>query len=131
MKNSEKLKYNFIFLQIHFMKNKLLQKLEESHWNITKEVIEEALDYHSPKAFFEDLLQHGCESWMVGSLIYYKDTHEFYDKHYNEIEEMRNELAEQGIEINVPTQSDLKNFFAWLSFEERARGIYEDFYMGR
>ncbi|WP_428743764.1 DUF7222 domain-containing protein [Sulfurimonas sp.] len=68
---------------------------------------------------------------MVPSLIYYKDTHEFYDKHYEEIEELRAELEEQGIEINIPSHSDLKNFFAWLSFEERARELYDDLEMSR
>jgi hypothetical protein len=63
---------------------------------------------------------------MVGSLIYYRDTHEFYDRHYNEIEDIRAELEEQGIGINIPSCDDLKNFFAWLSFEERARQIYND-----
>lgn len=113
------------------MIEKLKQLLEESHWNITEEVIKEAMDYHSPKEFFEDLLQYGCESWMVSSLIYYKDTHEFYDKHYEEIEELRTELAEQGIEISIPSHSDLKNFFAWLSFEERARELYDELDMSR
>lgn len=51
---------------------------------------------------------------MVYSLIYYKDTHEFYEKHYDEIEAMRYELAEQGIDIQIPSHDDLKNFFAWL-----------------
>jgi len=32
---------------------------------------------------------------MVSSMIRYKDTHEFYDKHYDEIEELRAELDEQ------------------------------------
>jgi hypothetical protein len=68
---------------------------------------------------------------MVTSLIYYKDTHEFYNKHYNEIEELRMELVDQGIELNIPTHNDLKNFFAWLSFEERARELYDELYQGR
>ncbi len=62
---------------------------------------------------------------MVGSLIYYQDTHKFYEKHYNEIEEIRNELAEQGMDICLPSHNDLKNFFAWMSFEERARELYD------
>lgn len=62
---------------------------------------------------------------MVDSLIYYHDTHEFYEKHYHEIEEIREELAEQGMEICLPSLSDLKNFFAWMSFEERARELYD------
>ena len=44
------------------MKKKLHQILEENHRTITAEVIKEALDYHSPKEFFEDLLQYGCQS---------------------------------------------------------------------
>ncbi len=108
------------------MKNKLISLLEENQGNITEEVIKEALDYDNPKLFFEDLLQHGCVSWMVGSLIYYKDTHDFYEKHYDEIEEIRDELTEQGMEICLPSHNDLKNFFAWMSFEERAKNIYDE-----
>lgn len=44
------------------MKNKLISLLEENQGNITEEVIKEALEYDNPKAFFEDLLQHGCIS---------------------------------------------------------------------
>jgi len=32
---------------------------------------------------------------MVSSMIYYKDTHEFFDKHYEEIQEIRDELEDQ------------------------------------
>ncbi len=63
---------------------------------------------------------------MVSSLIRYKDTHKFYDRHYDEIEEIRKELEEQGLEIKLPSHEDLKNFFAWLGFEERARELYDD-----
>ena len=44
------------------MKKKLYKILEESNGNITEEVIKEALNYHTPKAFFKDLLMYGCES---------------------------------------------------------------------
>ncbi len=62
---------------------------------------------------------------MVNSLIYYKDTYEFFEKHYEEIEEIREELEEEGIKVNIPT-TDLKNFLAWLWFEYRARNLYYD-----
>ena len=68
---------------------------------------------------------------MVGSLIYYKDTHDFYEKHYDEIEEIRDELTEQGIEVCIPSKNDIKNFFAWMSFEERAKNLYDELYVGR
>ncbi len=41
---------------------------------------------------------------MIGSLIYYKDTHSFYDKYYTEIEDIRWELEAEGIEINITDQ---------------------------
>lgn len=113
------------------MKDTLQKLLAENHGNITEAVINEALEYDNPKDFFEDLLQYGCQSWMVWSLIRYKDTHEFFDKHYDEIEELRYELNEQWIELDIPTHSDLKNFLAWLSFEEKARELYDELEMGR
>ena len=107
------------------MKKQLQKLLEENKGNITEAVINEALDYHTPKDFFTDLLQNGCQSWMVWSLIYYVDTHKFYDKHYDEIEDIRYELQEQWIlpEVN----SDLKNHYTWLSFEHKAYEIYSQF----
>ncbi len=68
---------------------------------------------------------------MVGSLIYYKDTHEFFERHYDEIEDIRAELESQGLEIKIPSNSDLKNFLAWLSFEEKARELYDELEMER
>ena len=64
------------------MKDTLQTLLENNQDNITWAVIQEALNYDTPKAFFEDLLQYGCQSWMVWSLIRHKDTHEFFDKHF-------------------------------------------------
>jgi len=113
------------------MKDTLQKLLTENQWNITEEVIKEAMEYDNPKDFFEDLLQYGCQSWMVGWLVRYTDTHEFFDKHYDEIEELRNELDEQWIELNIPTHTDLKNFLAWLSFEEKSRELYDSLEMSQ
>jgi hypothetical protein len=44
------------------MKQKLQELLEQNQGNITEEVIKEAMDYHNPKDFFEDLLSYGCQS---------------------------------------------------------------------
>lgn len=108
------------------MNKKLEQLLEDNQGNITEAVINEAFSYDNAEAFFEDLLQHGCQSWMVSSLIYYKDTHEFYDKHYDEIEDIRCQLENDWIEVNIPSCTDLKNFFSWLAFEQRAYEIYNE-----
>ena len=54
------------------MRKRLTTLLKENRWNITEQVINEALDYDNPKTFLEDVLKHGCISWMVNSMIYYE-----------------------------------------------------------
>lgn len=77
------------------------------------------------EVFFSDLLQYGCISGMVRDLIYYKDTHAFYDWYYEDIEELRYEWEEQTGESLVP-RGDLKNWFAWFAFEETAYRIAQE-----
>ncbi len=60
---------------------------------------------------------------MVSDLIYYHDTHAFYDKHYHEIEDLRKEFESSIKQPIIPTDLDLKNFLAWFAFEETARSI--------
>ena len=118
--------YNLYILIIFLMNKKLQELLEENQGNITEAVINEAMDYHNPKDFFEDLLQYGCVSWMVSSMIRYTDTHKFFDEHYYEIQEIRDELEDQWIEVKIPTNTDLKNFLSWLSFEQKAYELYNN-----
>ena len=98
-----------------------LEKLAEQS-DIAWAVAAEALDYDEPELFFKDLLNHGCVSGMVWSLIYYTDTHAFFDKHYDEIEEIREEF-EDGTGQPLTIKGDLKNFLAWFAFEETAYRI--------
>ncbi len=73
-------------------------------------------------SFFNDLLSHGCISGMIPELVYYRDTHRFYDYYYHEIEEIREEYEEEmGQPIVI--KGDLKNFFAWFAFEWVAREV--------
>ena len=106
------------------MKKKLEILLKENPNTITAQVVQEALDSEDPKWWFNDLLQYGCQSWMVWQLIYYKDTHAFYDKYYNEIEDIRYQLNEDLGWDNSHIDSDLKNWYAWMSFEHIAFNIY-------
>jgi hypothetical protein len=107
------------------MREKLETMLKEHNWTITEFVINEALKEEEPKYFFEFLQQHGCISWCIGSLIRYKDTHAFYDRFYDEIEDIRLDLQDAWVLEKLPDW-DLKNFFAWLSFEEVAYRIYNE-----
>ena len=55
-------------------------------------VIGEWNDYDDKKHIFTDVLYHGCQSGMVGFLIWYSDTTAFYKKYKEEINELLYEL---------------------------------------
>lgn len=105
---------------------KALREIIKNEQNSIKgAVAREALNYHNPESFFDDLVTHGCISGMVSSLIYYRDTHAFFDAHYDEIEELRLEYFE-ATGIAPVVQGDMKNWFAWFSFEETSRMIVDE-----
>ena len=104
-----------------------LKEIAEENKGIRSHVAQEAIDYtsESPKAFFKDLLTHGCITGMISGLIYYYDTHKFYDTHYAEIENLRLEYEEMtGAPLTI--KNDLKNAMAWFAFEEIARQIADE-----
>lgn len=105
------------------LKKQLQSILQTKPGTVHATVAEEALDYHQISHFFEDLAQHGCASGMVGSLIYYVDTHAFYDKHYQEIEELRHEYEDEFGQP-ITTDGDWKNHMAWFAFEWVAYQMY-------
>jgi hypothetical protein len=94
--------------------------IKENPVTLMAEVAEEALEHDDIASFFSDLLSHGCQSGMVGKLIYYTDTHAFYDRYYDEIETLREEMETDFGEPLHP-RGDLKNWYAWMAFEETAR----------
>ena len=104
---------------------KTLQTIANSRDNtIEKYVAQEALNHgDNPENFFQDILTHGCVSGMVSGLVYYTDTHKFFDTYYKEIEELRTEYEDStGIPVNIQ-DSDLKNTLAWFAFEQVAYQI--------
>lgn len=107
-------------------KTKLRQIINSEPKSLRAEVAIEALEYGDEiTSFFHDLLMYGCQSGMVSKLIYYNDTHAFYDTHYDEIEQLREEFEESfGEPLQV--KGDLKNWYAWMAFEETARIIAEE-----
>ena len=98
-------------------------------------------DYDDKKVIFSDVLEHGCQSGIVTSLIYYDDTTKFYDNHKAEINALLYDLmAETGIynpsdlfgdkwDCEDPLALDVlnKNLLAWFAFEETLRQIASNF----
>lgn len=83
-------------------------------------VAQEALEYgDDPIEFFTELQVLGCQSGIITSLIFYSDTHVFYDEFYDEIETMRIEY-EELVDGPLKVEGDLKNFYAWFAFEQTA-----------
>ena len=108
------------------LKKHLKTIIEDNQNSLRAEVAAEALEHSGDiVSFFTDLLQHGCQSGMVGKLVYYSDTHKFYDKYYNEIEGLRYDL-EEFFGFPLQPKGDLKNWFAWMAFEETARIIADE-----
>ena len=107
------------------LKKRLRGIINDAPYSLKAAVSREALYSGDIACFFSDLLQHGCQSGMVGSLIYYSDTHQFYDTYYHEIEELRHHLEQETGQALQP-QGDLKNWYAWLGFEETARLLADE-----
>lgn len=74
----------------------------------------------------KDVLNHGCQSGVCGNLIYYKDTYEFFDKHYSDIQDMLDEFDEQGIPFDINKDGNIKNTGAWLAYEETVRKLLDE-----
>jgi len=104
------------------LQEKLKNVAQKKPASIKAFVAQEALDHESFSCFFNDLAAHGCRSGMVGSLIYYNQTHQFFDIYYEQINDLRLEFEEStGEPVNLG--SDLKNTLAWFSFEEIANQL--------
>lgn len=111
----------FLLLKDNAMKPiKFLKKIiKEEPDSIRAFVAQEALERDSIRIFFNDLSSHGCISGMVSSLIYYHQTHQFFDTYYDQVEDLRLRYEkETGRQINLG--HDLKNTLAWFAFEETA-----------
>ena len=104
-------------------------------------VIGEWSDYSDKKSIFTDVLYHGCQSGIVGKLIYYTNTVRFYKQYKEEINSLLYD-AMDGTGLYAPSelfgdkwdkedplaQYDYnQNLLAWFGFEETLRNIGYNF----
>ena len=64
----------------------------------------------------EDITTYGCASGCVPALVYCSDTEAFFDRHSEEIFELIEDMAEEGI-IDKNRLELTKNNLAWTAFE--------------
>ena len=95
--------------------------------------------YENVCDFLNDLMHGGCQSGIIGELVYYQDTVAFYRKHRAEINALLgNMLDETGLsdpralfgnrwEQSDPLALDTynQNLLAWFGYEETARQLGE------
>ena len=105
---------------IYKAKKQLQSIIDERPCGIRGFVADEALHYDDdPAQMFIDLSNAGCQCGTIRSLIYYADTHAFFNCYYEDIEDIREEY-EGNIGEPIRINGDLKNFLAWFAFEETA-----------
>lgn len=104
------------------IRNTLLSLTEKNPDEILAIVAADALDDDSPITYLENVIQHGCVSGWVSGLVYYSDTHAFFDKHYDEIHDMISDYKD-NTGVDLVHTGDLKNFYAWFAYEQTAYSI--------
>ena len=117
------------------MRIKELRNTNKLYERVIDEILEDSKSYGGTTkeriiARCNDILYSGCVTGVVGSMVYYTDTIEFYNKYYDEIYELIEELEAKGLEIleclkrNLETyqiimnDEQAKNQIAWLAYEE-------------
>lgn len=94
-------------------------------------------DYDDKRLIFQEVLEHGCYSGIVSSLIYYSDTLKFFDTYREEIKVLLKDIMDE-VGVGSPKElfgdkwdeSDVfqnQNLLAWFAFEETLRKFYEAF----
>ena len=93
-------------------------------------------DSYNAESVIREVTAHGCQSGIVGDLIYYSDTVKFYKKHRGDISALLAEMLEacgggvSGLfgdswdELDpLADDTQNQNLLAWFGFEETARQI--------
>ena len=98
-----------------------LQKLAKESEGLKLFVVEDILSYEEEdeiREYILEVLHYGCVSGVVSSLIYYHQTKDFFQKYFEEILEIANEVKEYGFNIDLNC-----NDLSWLAYEEIVRRI--------
>ena len=131
------------------MRNFTKQAIEQINNNTSSELLEDVTEfilgewdeYDDPKQIVIDLLDYGCQSGMVGHLVYFSQTAAYYEDHREEINKLLYDMMDEcGIydpselfgdkwdkEDPLATNSLNQNLLAWFGFEETMRNLARRF----
>lgn len=108
------------------IKTILNDMLNETISDLEIEVINSILnvsdDNEELKEYMENVMYHGCQSGIVGDLIYTYQCNDFFKRHFEEIFDLYNDLKEElNLELQI-TATDL----SWFSYEAIVNNIYNE-----
>ena len=79
-------------------------------------MLSENADNEEVVVTLDNINTYGCASGIVPALMYYSDARAFFDRHADEIFELIEDMAEEGI-IDKKQIELSKNNLAWTAFE--------------
>lgn len=105
--------------------------------DVCKYILSEWDNYEDKTYIFKDVLNHGCQTGIVGHLIYYSDIAKYYKKHCAEISEMLSDFAIRSPsdlfsgrwdeDDPLATEGHNQSLLAWFGFEEAMSYVAEKF----
>ena len=99
------------------MMNETISELEKS---VIKDIL--YLEEQDMLEYMENVIEYGCASGIVSSLIYYYQTEEFFKEHFEEIFELYNELKEEmNLDFNLNA-----NDLSWFAYQVMIDRIYNE-----
>lgn len=86
-----------------------------------EDIATELIEYENPLIFFQSLQNNGCQSGMIGLLVYNSDCLAIYGRHCNDMEEFREDLEDEtGTSIHANRNTYRYVWLCWLCYEEFA-----------
>lgn len=115
---------------IKMFKQAVPDKEKEFVDEFVEDMAEHAENYNSPLEFFNDLT-HGCQSGLIGMLIYNTDCLKIYSKYANDMEEFKETMEDElGTPIHNKSGVPHATFMCWFCYEELgfqiARNLFTD-----
>lgn len=109
----------------------ILTEVADMNWDFAEEFIDsyvgEMLQYPTAEGFFIDLQHGGCQSGMIGGLVYYDDIRKVYINNMDSIDayiaELESEFGENYTFFGTSKQPRF-NYAVWATYEEFANRIY-------
>ena len=115
---------------VEMFKQAVPDKEKEFVDEFVEDMAEHSESYNSPLGFFQDLT-HGCQSGLIGMLIYNSDCQKIYGKYANDMETFKEEIEQElGVPIHNKSGVPHYTFVCWFCYEELgfqiARNLFED-----